>query len=83
MRRHTAELYDYTSQPIALCTNTPQAIARATMEHPEVRFYKAYGSGGMRHVSALAPHMTERNTAESGYVAIEGVTPKVDTFDPA
>src|SRR5690606_18540811 len=78
MNRHTAELYDYTSRLIAHCHNTPQAIAKAAMEHPEVRFFKAWGSGGMRHISAVQAYMTDANSTASGYVAVPGVVPAVD-----
>lgn len=83
MNRHTAELYDYASRLIAHCANTPASIAKAAMEHPEVRFYKGWGSGGFRHVGAVRPYMNDDNDAVSGYKAVPGVVPTVDTFDPA
>lgn len=82
MNRHTAELYDCASRLIAHCTNTPQSIAKAAMEHTEVAFFKAWGFGGMRHIGAVRPHMTGTNDAASGYVAVAGVVPAIDTFDP-
>ena len=83
MRTKIAELYDYQSKLIAHCTNAPDSIAKAAMEHPEVRFYRAWGSGGMRHISAVRPYMDERNQATSAYVAMPGVTPAINSFDPA
>lgn len=83
MNRNTAQLFDYTSRLIAHCANAPEAIAKAAMEHPEVRFYQAWGTGGMRHIGAVTQHMHDRNQAASHYVAVAGVIAAVDTFDPA
>lgn len=83
MTQNTAKLYDYRSNLIAHCTNTPQAIAKAAMEHTEVRFYiGAPQRTAMRHIGAVRPHMTSANNADSGYVAVAGVVPVIDTFDP-
>lgn len=79
-----ARLYDYTEQLIAYCANTPEAIAKAAMEHPEIRFYVGMPQRTqMRHVSALTPHMSDANKANSQYVPVAGVVPVVDSFDPA
>ena len=78
-----AQLFDHTSQLIGHCTNSPDAIAKAALEHPEVRFFKAWGFGGMRHISALTSDMHNGNEAISNYVAMPGVVPAIDTFDPA
>lgn len=78
-----AKLYDYRSNLIAHCHNTPEAIAKAAMEHTEVRFcVGAPQRTAMRHISALRPHMTSANNADSGYVAVAGVVPAVSDFDP-
>lgn len=81
--RKIAQLYDFTSQLIAHCANTPQAIAKAAQEHPQVRFYQAWGSGGIRHISALSFYLHDLNDTASEYVAVAGVVATINKFDPA
>jgi len=66
--------FDEHKNVIGACLDTPNAIAKACMEHSEIAFIKEFGDSKLKTVDYYRDRMRDWNTAISQYRDINGHT---------
>lgn len=64
---YAARLYDRNMKLIGCCLDTPNAIAKAAMEHREIKYAKSWGERHATPISQYKSRMAEWNEAKSHF----------------